>query len=196
MTDDSDTLIVRLRQARQDLQDDIEKRRARFQYTVTGKRVEFARDIRATHRAARENLKSFLSRTRPLVVLTAPVIYSLIVPLVILDLFVTIYQAVCFPIYKIPKVRRDEYIAIDRHMLQYLNGLQKLNCVYCGYGNGLLNYTREIAGRTEAFWCPIKHSRRLADTHDHYARFAEFGDASDFQAHVEEQRRKLSDLDR
>lgn len=196
MADDGDTMIARLRQARQDLQDDIEKRRARFRYTVTGKRVEFTQDIRDAHRAARETLRSFLSRTRPLVVLTAPVIYSLIFPLLLLDLFVTIYQAVCFPVYRIPKVRRGDYIAIDRHMLQYLNGLQKLNCVYCGYANGLLSYTREIAGRTEAFWCPIKHARRLEDTHDHYAGFVDYGDSDDYQTHVETQRSALSRLDR
>jgi len=44
------------------------------------------------------------------VVLTAPIIYAVIVPLVLLDLFVTVYQSVCFPVYGIPKVRRREYL--------------------------------------------------------------------------------------
>jgi len=189
----TEKLRARFHHARSALQNEIEERRARFRYSVSGKRVEFQEDIRRTHRAARENLSDFLSRTRLLVVLTAPVIYSLIVPLVILDLFITTYQALCFPVYGIRKVRRADYIAIDRHMLQYLNGLQKLNCVYCGYGNGLLNFVREIAGRTEAYWCPIKHSRRVADTHEHYVGFADFGDAAGYQAHVEEQRRALSE---
>ena len=122
------------------------------------------------------NLADFLRRTRPLVVLTAPIIYSLILPLVLLDLFVTLYQAVCFRVYGIAPVRRRDHVAIDRHHLAYLNALQQLNCVYCGYGNGVLSYAREIAARTEAYWCPIKHARRVADPHDLMAGFADYGD--------------------
>ena len=43
-----------------------------------------------------------------MVVLTAPVIYAGILPFALLDLFVGIYQAVCFPIYGIAKVKRGE----------------------------------------------------------------------------------------
>ena len=185
-------LREQFRQVRAALQGDFEERRERFRYSVSGTRVRFDAEIRGIHRAARENLSGFLSRTRLLVVLTAPVIYALIIPLALLDLFVTIYQAVCFPVYGISRVRRVDHIAIDRHALQYLNWLQKLNCVYCGYGNGVISFVREIAGRTEAYWCPIKHARPLADPHEHYSEFADFGDASDYQAHVESQRRDLS----
>ena len=60
----------------------------------------------------------------------------MIVPFVLLDLFVTIYQAVCFPVYGIPKVERRTYLVFDRHHLAYLNALEKLNCAYCAYANG------------------------------------------------------------
>ena len=93
----------------------------------------------------------------------------------------TLYQAVCFPVYRIEKVRRADYISIDRHHLAYLNGLEKLNCMYCGYGNGLLAYASEIAARTEAYWCPIKHARRMEGTHRHYPEFLEYGDAEGFK---------------
>ncbi|GAA5079288.1 hypothetical protein N0B44_23110 [Roseibacterium beibuensis] len=187
-----DKLRDQISAAKSDLLDEIEERRARFSYSISGHRIRFEDEMRARHRAARENLLSFLSRTRLLVLLTAPVIYALIIPFVLLDLFVTVYQAICFPVYGIPKVRRGDHIAIDRHHLAYLNGLQKLNCVYCGYCNGLIGYVREIAGRTEAYWCPIKHARRIADPHDHYPGFADFGDPVDFQAHVEAQRAALA----
>ncbi|AHM04762.1 hypothetical protein roselon_02437 [Roseibacterium elongatum DSM 19469] len=191
MTSRIDKLRAQIRAAQSELFDEIEERRARFRYSFAGRRVQFEGEIRARHRAARENLVSFLSRARPLVLLTAPVIYALILPFVLLDLFVTVYQAVCFPVYGIPRVRRAEYIVIDRHQLQYLNALQKLNCIYCGYCNGLIGYVREIAARTEAYWCPIKHARRIADPHDQYTGFADFGDDSGFQAHVEAQRAAL-----
>ena len=110
----------------------------------------------ARHKAARIGLLDYLASARLAVVLTAPFIYALILPLVLLDLFVTLFHAVCFPVYGIEKVPRRDYVVIDRHQLAYLNGLQKLNCMYCGYANGLIGWVREIAARTEAHWCPIK----------------------------------------
>lgn len=114
-------------------------------------------------------------------VFTAPVIYSLIFPLLLLDLFVTIYQAICFPVYGIAKVRRHDYLIFDRYHLGYLNALEKLNCAYCSYANGLIAYVREIAGRTEQYWCPIKHARRVVGAHQYYAQFHDFGDATAFR---------------
>ena len=122
-----------------------------------------------------------MSYAHPLVVVTAPVIYSLIFPLLLLDLFVTVYQAICFPAYGIAKVRRGDYFAFDRYHLEYLNALEKLNCGYCSYANGLIAYVREIAGRTEKYWCPIKHARRMIGAHPHYARFLDYGDATAFR---------------
>ncbi len=119
--------------------------------------------------------------------LTAPIIYAMIVPGLIMDLCVTIYQWSCFPIYGIPLVKRKEYIAIDRHKLPYLNILQKLNCVYCGYFNGLVAYVQEVAARTEQFWCPIRHARRLRGVHHRYWHFLRYGDG----AHLKERWMKL-----
>ncbi len=110
-------------------------------------------------------------------VLTAPFIYSLILPLGLLDAFVTVYQAVCFRVYGIPRVRRGDYLVFDRGHLGYLNAIEKLNCAYCSYANGLIAYVREVASRTEQYWCPIKHARRVISAHDHYFAFMDYGDA-------------------
>jgi hypothetical protein len=75
-------------------------------------------------------------------------------------------------------VKRADYFVIDRHLLSYLNAIEKLNCVYCGYGNGVIAYAREITARTEQFWCPIKHARKAAGTHDRADKFLEYGDAN------------------
>ena len=40
-------------------------------------------------------------------------------------------------------------MVIDRYALSYLNVIEKLNCVYCEYVNGLIAYVQEIAARTE-----------------------------------------------
>ncbi|AJE46022.1 hypothetical protein [Celeribacter indicus] len=154
--------------------------RERFQYRFRNGRVVFEEEARRRGREWRVRWSVFLARARPWEIISAPVIYALIVPFVLLDLCVTLYQAICFPIYGIPKVERRAYIAVDRHKLTYLNAMQKLNCVYCGYCNGLLAYVREIAGRTEYYWCPIRHARPLPDRHAHYNDFLPFGDGVRF----------------
>jgi hypothetical protein len=149
-------------------------------------RVAFEEEILRRHREMKIRLTTYLRQARPMVVLTAPFIYAMIIPFSLLDLFVSVYQALCFPVYKIKKVRRRDYLIFDRHHLAYLNILEKFNCAYCSYCNGVIAYAREIAGRTERHWCPIKHARRATGTHEQYNHFLEYGDAEAYRAEVAE----------
>ena len=117
--------------------------------------------------------------------ITGPVIYSLIVPLLILDMSVTLFQAVCFPIYRVAKVRRGDFIVLDRQQLEYLNFNEKFHCTYCAYGSGLIAYVHEIVARTEQYFCPIKHARKILGTHTRYRRFLDYGEAADYEAKLE-----------
>jgi hypothetical protein len=141
----------------------------------------FNEDVVRRHRELRTRLSTYILKARPLMILTAPVIYSIIIPLFLLDLFFTVYQFICFPVYGIPKVHRRDYLIFDRQHLAYLNVLEKFNCAYCSYANGLIAYGREIASRTEQYWCPIKHAHRLIGAHARYAMFADYGDAEGFR---------------
>ena len=129
----------------------------------------------------RINLTRYIFNADMMHVVTAPATYSLIIPLVLLDIFVSVYQVVCFPVYGIEKVKRGDYMIFDRYHLAYLNLLEKINFAYCSYGNGMLGYAREIAGRTEQYFCPIKHARRVVTAHESYDHFAEFDDAQAFR---------------
>jgi hypothetical protein len=128
-------------------------------YRVDGKRIRFDKSVREAHQRSKTGLLQWIFKSRPPTVVVAPVIYGLIVPLLFLDLGLTVYQSLCFPVYRINKVRRSDYIVMDRWHLSYLNFMEKFNCAYCAYGNGLLAYGTEIAARTEQYWCPIKHAR-------------------------------------
>jgi hypothetical protein len=128
---------------------------------------------------------------RPLVVITAPVIYSLIIPFVILDIWVSLYQAICFRVYGIQQVKRGKYLIFDRSALQYLNALEKLNCAYCSYCNGVAAYVREVAARTEQYWCPIKHAKRVVGAHPRYALFQDYGDGEHYRERVKLLREQL-----
>lgn len=157
-------------------------------YKIQGKRVEFEASISQAHRRLKQGFFRWLVTYRPQNLITGPIIYSMIVPMAILDVCVSFYQATCFPIYGITKVRRGDYIVFDRQQLQYLNFIEKFHCTYCAYGNGLMAYVSEIVGRTEEYFCPIKHARKMLGQHSRYARFLAYGDAEDYAAKLEQYR--------
>ena len=162
-----------------------------FFYKLEEGKVRFDEAVHEAHSKLKIHVFKWILNAELRNVLSAPFIYPMIIPFAFLDLTITIYQAVCFRLYRIPMVDRKKFIAIDRYHLKYLNGMEKLNCVYCGYVNGLIAYMREIVARTEQYWCPIKHARKILDPHRRYARFADFGDPSDYHEHQQKLRKSL-----
>ncbi|MFU8818704.1 MAG: hypothetical protein ACNA74_03155 [Desulfurivibrio sp.] len=189
-------LIARIRELENELAGEIEKKEAEFLYHIRGRKVRFDREMKRRHKALVQRVPRYLREASPANLLTVPLIWACLLPALLIDLAVTIFHAVCFPVYGIPKVRRGDYIVIDRHSLSYLNVIEKINCAYCGYFNGLIAYIREIAARTEQYWCPIKHARRLGSFHSRYNRFLEYGDAEGFRLELARVRRNFSDLPR
>ena len=181
MASSIDQLVGQIKALQGELEAEIAIRRADLNYTLHSGRIRFEQEVLRAHKAMRISLARYVFNADVMHVVTAPVIYSLIVPLLLLDIFVSIYQVVCFPVYGIEKVKRGDYFIFDRYHLAYLNLLEKINCAYCSYGNGLLGYAKEIAGRTEQYFCPIKHARRVVAAHEGYDSFAEFGDAEAFR---------------
>jgi hypothetical protein len=169
-----------------ELRDAVHEQENRMFFQIKGKRVEFERTIKQAHVKLKTGLFRWLVTNRPQNLLTGPIIYAMIVPLLVLDLFVSFYQWSCFPVYGITKVRRSDYIVFDRHHLGYLNAIERFHCTYCEYANGLIGYLREITARTEQYFCPIKHARKILGTHGRYNRFLDYGEARDYQAKLEE----------
>ncbi|MFH2123621.1 MAG: hypothetical protein ABIJ50_09100 [Pseudomonadota bacterium] len=194
MHDRLQALIEAIKKLEQELAEEFEKKQNEFYYTIQGKKILFDREVKRHHKLIATRISRYLKESDLLNILTIPFIWSCLAPALFLDLIVSLFQAVCFPIYKIPKVRRSRYIVIDRHALSYLNGIEKLNCVYCGYFNGLIAYIREIAGRTEQYWCPIKHARRTSDFHSRYSKFLEYGDAEGYRQDLDRVRQDFEDL--
>lgn len=148
----------------------------KYGFSLEKRKVIFLKKIRQQNKrlkmpawkyALPKSLRHFLS---------IPFIYMMIFPAVILDIFVTLYQVTAFPLYGIPKVKRREYIVYDRRFLDYLNLIQKLNCLYCTYVNGLFAYAVEIGARTERYWCPVKAASKPKAYHEWYKDFADYGD--------------------
>jgi len=115
-------------------------------------------------------------------VFNMPFIWIAIIPMVILDIFVELYHQVGFRLCGITLIKRSDYIKIDRHRLKYLNGIDKIFCMYCGYANGFARYFLEIAGRTEAYWCGIKHKQSKGFVKpEHHKDFTEYGDEAGYK---------------
>ena len=132
-------------------------------------------------RRHRAPLMAYVLRSDVLTIITAPVIYSLIVPFVIMDLWVSFFQAVCFRAWGVSRQRRRAFFVVDRHKLGYLNAIEKAHCVYCSYVNGLVAYVREVAARTEQYWCPIHDGNRVRGRHGRHAGFAPYGDGAAYR---------------
>ncbi|MBX9710465.1 MAG: hypothetical protein K2X60_05475 [Xanthobacteraceae bacterium] len=179
-------LLEKLRAVEAEIEAELTRRREALRYEVHNRRIVFEKEVRRLHTTMKTNALRYLAEARPLIVLTAPIIYSVIVPMIVLDIMVMIYQAVCFPAYGIPQVRRRDYLVFDRQHLAYLNIIEKFNCAYCSYFNQAIAFVREVASRTEVYWCPIKHARRVLGPHPHYAGFADFGDAQAYRERVAE----------
>jgi hypothetical protein len=182
-------LIERIRVLQDELEAEFAARRAELRFHFENRRVRFEREVLRRHRQLKTGLLRYLIDARLSHLLSAPVIYGMIAPLLALDICISFYQMVCFPIYGIPKVRREDYFVYDREQLPYLNLIEKLNCGYCTYGNGLIAYVREIVARTEQYWCPIKHARRVAGSHGRYANYVDYGDAEAYHAELEKLRK-------
>ncbi len=104
----------------------------------------------------------------------------MIIPAVFLDICITIYHTIAFPLYGIPRVNRSEYITYERRFLKYLNWMHKIQCLYCSYVNGLFAYSVEIAARTERYWCPIKAAHKPRFSHGWYKDFADYGNPDEW----------------
>ncbi len=191
MTPQITSLIERIRTLEGELDAELAKRNAELKLGIEQGRIAFEEELLRRHRQLRSKLLPYLLGAHPLIMLTSPLIYAGIVPFLLLDLFVSVFQAVCFPIYGIAKVKRSDYLVFDRHHLAYLNALEKLNCAYCSYANGIVAFAREVSARTEQYWCPIKHARRVIGSHARYALFDDYGNGEGYQQRLEELRKGL-----
>ena len=191
MTERMGALAAEIVRLQDELDREIEKRRKALGWELKEKIGEFEMGVVAGHRLLRRGVVKFLGGAAPAVVLTAPVISSLIIPLALADAWVSAYQAICFRAYGLPRVKRSDYLAFDRRKLNYLNVIEKLNCDFCAYANGVVAYVREVSSRTEQYWCPIKHAVRITDPHRRYYEFLEYGDAEGYRARLDDFRARL-----
>jgi hypothetical protein len=187
-------IMETMKSLEKELIEELQKKENNCFYKIQGKRVCFDKETKKSHKTLATRLHAYILYASSVNVLTVPIIWLCIFPIVFLDLVITIYQSICFRVYRIPLVKRSDYIVMDRNHLAYLNAVEKLNCAYCSYVSGILSYAQEIVARTEQFWCPIKHAMKLTTAHNRYRTFIEYGDAEEYRKRFDEVRKDYSDL--
>lgn len=173
-------IINSIEHLNRDLQAEYIQMAEKYGFFTENKEIIFEQEAKKLHRLARVPLYKYIFARNFRHILSIPFVYMMVVPAIILDIFLTIYQAITFPLYRIPKVSRRDFINYDRRFLGYLNILQKIHCLYCSYVNGLFGYAVEIAARTERYWCPIKAASKPKFYHDWYQSFADYGNVEEW----------------
>jgi hypothetical protein len=118
----------------------------------------------------------------------APLVWLMIIPVVISDIFMELYHRIAFPIFGIKTVKRSQYIRIiDREKLPYLTWYEKIGCMYCGYVNGWLHYASVVAGRTQNYFCAIAHLEGRGFIPSEFEKsFAKYGDEATLRRRYEQ----------
>ncbi len=189
-----EALLKEIKKLEAELINEIENKKQLYSYEIIKRGILFKADVITQHRQKAERIWDYLRHAKFSNVATTPVIWLNLLPAVLMDISVSLFQYSCFPIYGIPKVKRSDYVVIDRQYLQYLNPIEKVNCMYCGYFNGVIGYVQEVAARTEHYWCPIKHASKLKTVHSRYHQFSDFGDADHYHQHLSEIRHQFDEL--
>lgn len=188
-------ILARIARLEEELEVELQRRRHELQVDFQNRRVHFEAAVLEQQRHFKTGLLRYLLGAELRHVVSIPFIFGMVLPMLLLDVAISVYQWVCFPLYRIQIVRRRDCWVFDRTHLAYLNLVEKINCAYCSYGNGLAAYFTEIAGRTEQYWCPIKHASRVVHAHPHYNRFLDYGDAESYKKELQALRDQLQQLE-
>lgn len=165
----------------------------KYGFSFFGKKVIFPKEVKQKNKLFKIPAWKYIIPKNFRHVLAMPFIYMMFAPVVIIDFFLTLYHVVAFLLYRIPKVNRKDFIVYDRQFLDYLNWVQKINCLYCTYVNGLFAYAVEIGARTERYWCPIKAAYKLKFHHGWYSEFADYVNPEEWKAKFNDEKGFICD---
>lgn len=174
-------ILEEIDKKRAELKKEYVKLMDKYNFSFNFWKIKFDSKIIKLHKLQKKPLYDTIFNAKFREILSIPFIYSVFFPIVLLDLFLFVYQQVAFRLYRIPFVKRSDYIIYDRVLLNYLNIIQKINCLYCSYVNWFLSYAVEIWWRTERYWCPIKNAKKLDWWHSREKYFSDYGDSEWFR---------------
>jgi len=119
---------------------------------------------------------SYPDRNILIALFAVAIMYGMIIPIIIMDLSTRVYQLVYFNAANIPLIPSSDYISFDRWDLTKLSLIQKINCQYCSYANGIAAWTKAVVNQTELYSCAIKnhHQKNGQEHHKDFISYEEF----------------------
>lgn len=165
----------------QELRQEYNKLMEKYSFSFENWKVKFTKTKKEELKREKKSFWNSVRWATLKEIISIPFIYWMVIPVLIFDIFLFIYQQTAMRLYWLPLVKRKDYITYDRKELAYLNWLQKFNCLYCSYVNWFLWYATEVAWRTEKYWCPIKNAKKMKWWHDWQKHFADYGDVEWFR---------------
>ena len=179
-------ILAKIEWLNQELREEYTRLAEKYWFSFHKRRVIFLEEFRRRNKTFKFPTWKYVLPNNIRHVLSIPFIYGVFIPAVIFDIFITLYQWITFPLYHIPRVKRTDYFIYERRFLDYLNIIQKINCLYCSYFNWLAGYAVEIGARTERYWCPIKAAHKPRFSHGWYKDFADYGNPEDWNEKIGE----------
>ena len=76
----------------------INEQQEKLHYRIDGSKIRFEENLRRIHHELKTGVFAWLRKSEWRNVVTAPFIYSMIIPFVALDIFLTVYQGICLPL--------------------------------------------------------------------------------------------------
>ncbi len=193
MKDTIRDILAKIDSLNNELREEYDRLSKEYGFYIEKKKVIFLDQFKRKNKTFKFPTWKYVIPTNIRHFLSMPFIYGMIVPAVLLDIALTIYQWTAFSLYRIPRVQRKDFFIYDRRYLDYLNLIQKINCLYCSYVNGLFAYVVEIGARTERYWCPIKAAHKPRFSHDWYKDFADYGNPEEWSMKISESEKAFKD---
>jgi len=191
MNDRIREMIDEIETMKKRLGEEIDREEAHVAFEVKNGSVRFDKEMMARQKKNMMHLWAWFREIPFIQLLSAPIVYMMVLPAILLDIMLFIYTNVVSRVFKIKFRKRSDYIVFDRQYLGYLNVVEKFNCLYCAYFNGLMQYASAVAGRTELYFCPLKHAKKIAHAHEFYSRFLPYGDGDEYQKKLKELRKEV-----
>lgn len=189
MNENIKEMIEEIETMKKKLGEEITKQEENVNYEISNGYIKFEKEMFNSQKQNMMHLWDWFREIPLQQLLSAPVVYMMIIPAVVLDIMLFVYHNVVSRVFKIKFRKRSDYVVFDRQYLGYLNVVEKLNCLYCAYFNGVMQYASSIAGRTELYFCPIKHAKKIAYKHEFYHTFLPYGDGNEYQKTLKELRK-------
>ena len=190
MSDKIKEMIEEIEAMKEKLGKEIAQHEKDISYEIQNGYIQFEKEIFDRQKQNMMHLWDWFREIPLPQLLSAPVVYMMIIPAILLDMMLFIYHNVVSRVFKIEFGKRSDYVIFDRQYLGYLNVVEKLNCLYCAYFNGVMQYASSIAARTELHFCPIKHAKKIAYKHEFYNTFLQYGDGDVYQKKLKKLRKK------